>query len=111
MQTLQILAGATEPSVRAPNTVNAIAALAVTGHVGYEDAAKLPEAYSFLRRLIGALRVVRGNARDLTIPPVGSREFEYLSRRLFYETPEALATAIDVRMEYASSLWSRLPVE
>ena len=111
VQTLQILAGATEPSVRAPNTVDAIAALAVTGHVGYEDAAKLPEAYSFLRRLIGALRVVRGNARDLTIPPAGSREFEYLSRRLFYETPEALATAIDVRMEYASSLWSRLPVE
>ena len=111
VQTLQILAGATEPSVRAPNTIAAIAALAVTGHVGYEDAAKLPEAYSFLRRLIGALRVVRGNARDLTIPPAGSREFEYLSRRLFYETPEALATAIDVRMEYASSLWSRLPVE
>ena len=111
VQTLQILAGATEPSVRAPNTIAAIAALAVTGHVGYQDAAKLPEAYSFLRRLIGALRVVRGNARDLTIPPAGSREFEYLSRRLFYETPEALATAIDVRMEYASSLWSRLPVE
>ena len=111
VQTLQIIAGATEPSVRAPSTVDAIAALAVTGHVGYDDAVKLPEAYSFLRRLIGALRVVRGNARDLTIPPVGSREFEYLSRRLFYETPEALATAIDVRMEYALSLWSRLPVE
>ncbi len=111
VQTLQILAGATEPSVRTPNTVDAIAALAETGHISYDDAVKLPEAYSFLRRLIGALRVVRGNARDLTIPPVGSQEFEWLSRRLFYETPDALATAIDVRMEYASSLWSRLPVE
>ena len=111
VQTLQIVAGATEPSVRTPNTLDAIAALAETGHVGYDDAVKLPEAYSFLRRLIGALRVVRGNARDLTIPPVGSREFEYLSRRLFYETPEALATAIDVRMEYAASLWRQLPVE
>ncbi|MDE2694952.1 MAG: hypothetical protein OXH97_00345 [Chloroflexota bacterium] len=111
VQTLQIVAGATEPSVRTPNTLDAIAALAETGHIGYDDAVKLPEAYSFLRRLIGALRVVRGNARDLTIPPVGSREFEYLSRRLFYETPEALATAIDVRMEYAASLWRQLPVE
>ena len=111
VQTLQIIAGATEPSVRTPNTVDAIAALADTGHIGYDDAVKLPEAYSFLRRLIGALRVVRGNARDLTIPPTGSREFEYLSRRLFYETPEALATAIDVRMEYAASLWRQLPVE
>ena len=111
VQTLQIIVGATEPSVRTPNTLDAIAALAATGHVAYDDAAKLPEAYSFLRRLIGALRVVRGNARDLAIPPVGSREFEYLSRRLFYESPEALAAAIDVRMEYAASLWARLPVE
>ncbi|MYA20519.1 MAG: hypothetical protein F4Z25_09765 [Chloroflexi bacterium] len=111
VQVLQIIAGATEPSVRTPSTVDAIAALAETGHIGYDDAAKLPEAYAFLRRLIGALRVVRGNARDLTIPPVGSREFEYLSRRLYYETPEALAAAIDVRMEYAASLWTQLPVE
>ncbi len=111
VQTLQIMAGATEPSVRTPSTVEAIAALAATGHVSYDDAVKLPEAYSFLRRLIGALRVVRGNARDLTIPPVGSPEFGYLSRRLFYETPEALAAAIDVRMRYAASLWSLLPVE
>ena len=111
VQVLQIIAGATEPSVRTPSTVDAIAALAGTGHIGYDDAAKLPEAYAFLRRLIGALRVVRGNARDLTIPQVGSREFEYLSRRLYYETPEALAAAIDVRMEYAASLWTRLPVE
>ena len=111
VQTLQIIAGATEPGVRTPNTLDAIAALAGTGHVGYDDAAKLPEAYQFLRRLIGALRVVRGNARDLTIPPVGSREFEYLSRRLFFDSTEALADAIDVRMAYAASLWSRLPVE
>ena len=111
VQTLQIVAGATEPAARTPNTLNAIAALAETGHVGYDDAVKLPEAYAFLRRLIGALRVVRGNSRDLTIPPVGSREFEYLSRRLFYESAEALADAIEVRMAYAASLWSRLPVE
>ncbi len=111
VQVLQIIAGATEPSVRTPSTVDAIAALAATGHISYDDAAKLPEAYAFLRRLIGALRVVRGNARDLTIPSLGSREFEYLSRRLYYEAPEALAAAIDVRMEYAASLWSQLPVE
>ena len=111
MQTLQIIAGATEPSVRTPSTVDAIAALAEAGYIGYDDAAKLPEAYAFLRRLIGALRVVRGNARDLTIPPLSSREFEFLSRRLYYETPGALAAAIDVRMEYAASLWNQLPVE
>jgi glutamate-ammonia-ligase adenylyltransferase len=109
VQVRQILAGATHPAVRTTNTLQAIDALARGGHLDYDDAAKLPEAYAFLRRLIDALRVVRGNARDLSIPPAGSREFAYLARRLFYDPPEALANAIEVRMAYAASLWERLP--
>jgi glutamate-ammonia-ligase adenylyltransferase len=31
------------------------------------------------------LRIVRGNARDLTLPPLESEEFAFLARRLGYE--------------------------
>lgn len=49
------------------------------------DAAELCEAYNFLRQLIGALRVVRGNAKDLTVPTADTEEFAYLARRLGYD--------------------------
>ncbi len=109
VQVRQILAGATKPAVRTSNTLAAIDALARNGHLDFDAATKLPEAYGFLRRLIDALRVVRGNARDLAIPPRESREFAYLARRLYYESSAALATAIEVRMAYAASLWDELP--
>ena len=108
VQRLQILAGAADPSVRTTNTMAAIAALAAAGRISAAEAAGLSESYSFLRLLIGALRVVRGNARDLTVPPTGSREFAYLARRVDYEAPEALEVAIEERMAYAASLWARL---
>ncbi len=108
VQRLQILAGAADPSVRTTNTMAAIAALAAAGRISAAEAAGLSESYSFLRLLIGALRVVRGNARDLTVPPTGSREFAYLARRVDYEAPEALEVAIEERMAYAASLWERL---
>ena len=109
VQARQILAGATEPAVRTTGTLAAIEALARGGHLDFDAAAKLPEAYGFLRRLIDALRVVRGNARDLAIPPRDSREFAYLARRLYYDSPDALATAIEVRMAYAASFCDTLP--
>ena len=49
-----------------------------------EDYKALSEAYIFQRRLIDALRMVRGNAKDLTVPPADSEEFEFLARRLGY---------------------------
>lgn len=111
VQSLQILAGSADPSVRTTNTLAAIAALAAAGRISSAEATGLSESYAFLRQLIGALRVVRGNARDLTIPVTGSREFAYLARRLAHATPEALEAAIEARMGYASSLWDRLPTD
>ena len=43
------------------------------------------KAHTFLRWLINSLRVVRGNAKDVTIPPFGTEEFIFLARRLRYE--------------------------
>ena len=36
--------------------------------------------------MIDSLRMVRGNARDLTVPPADSEEFEFLARRLGYRS-------------------------
>ncbi|MBS0264917.1 MAG: glutamine synthetase adenylyltransferase, partial [Planctomycetes bacterium] len=84
VQGLQISFGHRGAELRSTNSLDAIAALARAEILSVADAAQLTDAYDFLRRLIGALRIVRGNARDLTLPPQESEEFAFLSRRLGY---------------------------
>jgi glutamate-ammonia-ligase adenylyltransferase len=57
--------------------------------------------------MIDALRVVRGNAKDLTIPKSESREFLYLVQRLKYQSVRQLSEAITTCMDYAQEIWSR----
>ena len=85
VQGLQITHGREHPELRTTNTLDAISALKRAQFLTGDDAVRLCEAYNFHRRLIGALRVVRGNAKDLTIPPADSEEFAFLARRLGYE--------------------------
>jgi [glutamine synthetase] adenylyltransferase / [glutamine synthetase]-adenylyl-L-tyrosine phosphorylase len=84
VQGLQITYGHLDPSLRAVNTLDALEALKDRGLVSADDAAQLREAYVFQRNLIDALRIVRGHARDLTVPPQKSEEFVFLARRLGY---------------------------
>jgi glutamate-ammonia-ligase adenylyltransferase len=109
VQSWQIAVGDADPAVRVTNTLTAVDRLAARGHVPAERAEQLRESYGFLRRLIDALRVVRGHAKDLTIPPATSREFAYLAHRLRYASPEDLQAAIAARMAVARSLWSDSP--
>lgn len=108
VQVRQIEVGARVSSVRVPGTREAIARLVEAGALEAERGERLSEAYSFLRRLIDGLRVVRGNAKDLTIPPRDSRAFAYLARRMHVETPDELAAAIDTQMRFAAGVWERL---
>ena len=84
VQGLQITHGHRDASLRAVNTLDALAALKDRGLVSAEDAARLRDAYVFQRDLIDALRIVRGHARDLTVPARESEEFVFLARRLGY---------------------------
>ena len=84
VQSLQINHGAQNPSLRLTNIRAAMAALAAAGILSEQDYGKLRKAHTFLRWLIDSLRVVRGSAKDVTIPPDGSEEFAYLARRLRY---------------------------
>jgi glutamate-ammonia-ligase adenylyltransferase len=85
VQGLQIMHGHDKPELRQPNTGASLASLLRIGFISTEDYVTLQQALDFLRRLIQGLRIVRGNAKDLTVPDVDSDQFAFLARRLGYE--------------------------
>jgi glutamate-ammonia-ligase adenylyltransferase len=89
VQGLQITHGHNEPRLRQTNIREAMASLVQTSLLSEEDYTQLRKAHTFLRWLIDALRMVRGNARDLTVPPAGSEAFAFLARRLRYGSSAA----------------------
>ncbi|MFH5806059.1 ACT domain-containing protein [Alienimonas sp. DA493] len=106
VQILQWEHGGADPELRTPGTLAALTALHVGGHLPTPDHDALRDAYGFLRGLINALRVVRGNAKDLTVPPAGTEEFAFLARRLGYTrgpdgrpARERLAAEMDYHLE------------
>jgi len=90
VQGLQITHADTDPELRRTNIREAMAALAAAGILSPEDYARLRRAHTFLRWLIDGLRMVRGNAKDLTVPPSDSESFAFLARRLRYEQADQL---------------------
>ncbi len=81
-QYLQIIHGKDQASIRTPNTLKALAALETAEILDVNIVKDLDAAYRFFRALIDALRIVRGNAKDLLIPETDSEEFVFLSRRM-----------------------------
>ena len=82
IQALQMIHGHKDARLRSTNTRQAMKSLADLGLLTETDYTQLRRAHTFLRWLIDSLRVVRGNAKDVTIPPETSEEFSYLARRL-----------------------------
>ncbi len=93
VQYLQVMHGHERPSLRTPNTHQALAALVEAGLVTRADGENLRKAYLFTRTLIDGLRMVRGNAKDLVLPPPDSEEFIFLARRVGYATDDWQAGA------------------
>jgi glutamate-ammonia-ligase adenylyltransferase len=67
VQLLQLVHGRTDETLRAPATLDALAALAKGGYVGREDAASLAAAYRFLRTVEHLLQL-RHLRRTHTLP-------------------------------------------
>lgn len=84
VQGLQINHGYELPQIRLSNTRDAMAVLAEVGILSDEDYSRLRKAHTFLRWMIDSLRVVRGNAKDITLPAEGSEEYAFMARRLQY---------------------------
>ena len=84
VQGLQITYGNRDPALRATNTRVAMKALQNAGILASGQRVRLRDAYRFWRRVIDGMRMVRGDARDLAVPPREAEEFEFLARRLGY---------------------------
>jgi glutamate-ammonia-ligase adenylyltransferase len=84
VQYLQLLHGKDHPGLRVPNTLEALDELFNMGIVASPEHSVLRAGYLFLRNLIDALRIVRGDASDLVLPDEASDEFKSLARRLGY---------------------------
>jgi len=82
VQYLQLMNGHQHPSIRTPNTLEAIDHICEKTLLTLEEGDQLKDNYLFLRQLIDGLRIVRGNAQDLVLPPSGSDEMVFLARRL-----------------------------
>ena len=99
IQYLQILNGTTETALRTTNTRDALQALGEAGCLPVTETAGLLEAHAFLIRLVNALRMQRGNARDLQIPPEESLEFVHLARRMGYQPRLGFEVAAQMRAD------------
>jgi glutamate-ammonia-ligase adenylyltransferase len=118
VQALQIVYGVGPESrdIRVPNTLAALQGLRSVGAVDEGTFRELRISYVFLRGLINGLRIVRGNARDLTIPEEGTPEFLILARRIGYSgTDEAVGRRFKQicadRMQKAAELYECLTGE
>jgi glutamate-ammonia-ligase adenylyltransferase len=84
IQYLQLLNGKEYAEIRRPNSLEALEELRRLQIIRESDHEVLYKAYLFLRDLIDALRIVRGDASDLVLPEETSEEFKSLARRLGY---------------------------
>jgi [glutamine synthetase] adenylyltransferase / [glutamine synthetase]-adenylyl-L-tyrosine phosphorylase len=100
-QYLQLLHGKDHPELRVTGTLKALDGLRRLNLISETESETLRAAYLFLRGLIDALRIVRGDASDLDLPEEGSEEFKSLARRLGYRERDwkiaAAALAADIR--------------
>jgi glutamate-ammonia-ligase adenylyltransferase len=83
-QYLQLLHGRASPELRTPSTLEALTRLRDAAFLDDAEHDDLQAAYLFWRQVIDALRMVRGNARDLLLPEEGSDDLDLLARRLGY---------------------------
>lgn len=93
IQYLQVMHGHKQATLRTPNTLQALAALIDIGIIPRATGEDLRKAYLFIRMLIDGLRMVRGNTKDLVLPPPESDEFVFLARRVGYQTEDWQAGA------------------
>lgn len=84
VQLIQVTRASKVPQLRTPRLSEVMDALRRAGVLSPPEFADLSGAYFFLRQLINALRMLRGSAQDLFLPPPQTDEFVHLARRMGY---------------------------
>ena len=91
VQTLQVMDGGNKPELRTPYMSDVFSRLMELGTLDRKTAGSLERNYIFLRRLLNALRMLRGNALDLYLPRRGTSEFFHLARRMGYREENGIS--------------------
>ena len=100
VQILQVLFAKDVGHLRTPRIHEALEGLRIAGVLSADESERLSTAYDFLRRLINGLRMLRGSAKDLFLPPVDSDEFVHLARRMGYQRRGVLSPAEELHLEF-----------
>ena len=100
VQLLQVGFGSAAGSLRTPRIWEALDSLAAEGILQPLEAERIRTAYTFFRRLINSLRMLRGSARDLMLPALVSDEYIHLARRMGYRTGAVLSPARQLHLEF-----------
>jgi glutamate-ammonia-ligase adenylyltransferase len=80
-QLMQMFYGQCDETICEFSTLEALTELNSNQYINNDMFVELTSAYTFYRNLINTLRMVKGNAKDLTINPDDRVEFEYLVKR------------------------------
>ncbi|MFW5695455.1 MAG: glutamate-ammonia-ligase adenylyltransferase [Alkalispirochaeta sp.] len=100
VQLLQVEGGRNTQALRNPGIHASLRALSETGTIDDTEAEAMIRAYRFLRNLINGLRMLRGNAQDLYLPPFDSSEAAHLARRMGYRDGPDFSAAEQLRVDF-----------
>ncbi len=100
VQILQVMHGGAIPALRTPRVREALLQLQRAGVLAEDESLRLVSAYRFLRKLINALRMLRGSARDLFLPEINSDEFTHLARRMGYRTQKTVTPQDQLYLDF-----------
>lgn len=100
LQILLVSEGRTNERLRTQSLHAGLEEFGRTGYLDPDEAARLERAYRFLRRLINGLRMLRGDATDLFLPPLESLEYRHLARRLGYARDGDLSAEEQLHVEF-----------
>ena len=104
VQYLQLLNGQEHPEIRVPTTLEALGHLRRLQIVREPDYRLLHSSYLFLRNVIDALRIVRGDASDLVLPAQSTDEFKSLARRMGYREKDRVKGAARLESDIQESM-------
>ncbi len=100
VQILQVEHGREYLSLRTPSIHQALEELSRLGIIRATEAQEIVWAYRFLRRLINALRMLRGSARDLYLPDFESDEYTHLARRMGFRGKQGMLPGEQLKTEF-----------
>lgn len=102
----QLIHGGREPSLRAPATLNALAALAAAGRIGVEDQAVLADAYRLFRTIEHRLQMV--DDRQTHSLPLDRDALANVARLHGLETGEELIDLLRAPVAEVADIYGRL---